>query len=60
MTSPSLTPEQEAKLTEALEASRLLEQQSRTMSERATEIADKYYQRRHDAAVLAQQNLENS
>jgi hypothetical protein len=60
MTSPSLTPEQEAKLTEALEAARLLEQQSRAMSERATEIADKYYQRRHDAAVLAQQTLENS
>jgi hypothetical protein len=60
MTSPSLTPEQEAKLTEALEAAGLLVQQSRAMSERATEIADKYYQRRHDAAVLAQQNLENS
>ncbi len=60
MTSPSLTPEQEAKLTEALEAARLLEQQSKAMSERATEIADKYYERRHDAAVLAQQNLESS
>ncbi len=59
MTSPSLTPEQEAKLTEALEAGRLLEQQSRAMSERATEIADKYYQRRHEAAVSVQQNLEN-
>jgi hypothetical protein len=60
MTLPSLTPEQEANLTEALEAARLLEQQSRAMCERATEIADKYYQLRHDAAGLAQQNLENS
>jgi hypothetical protein len=57
MISPSLTPEQESKLTEALEVARLLEQQAKAMSERATEISDKYYQRRHDAAILAQQNL---
>jgi hypothetical protein len=55
MTLPSLTPEQEAKLTEALEVARLLEQQSKAMSERATEIADKYYQHRHEAAIAAQQ-----
>jgi hypothetical protein len=53
MTLPLLTPVQEEKLTEALEVAGLLEQQSKAMSERATEIADKYYQRRHDAAVLA-------
>jgi hypothetical protein len=54
MTSPSLTPEQEAKLTEALEVARLLEQQSKAMSERATEMADKYYQHRHEAAIASQ------
>jgi hypothetical protein len=57
---PSLTPEQESKLTAALEVARLLEQQAKAMSERATEISEKYYQCRHDAAVLAQQNLESS
>jgi hypothetical protein len=56
MTSPSLTPEQEAKLTEALEIARLLEQQSEAMSERATEIADKYYQYTHEAEIAAQQS----
>jgi hypothetical protein len=55
MTSLLLTPEQEAKLTEALEVARLLEQQSKAMSERATEIADKYYKQRHEAAIAAQQ-----
>jgi Na+/phosphate symporter len=56
MTSTSLTPEQEAKLTEALEVARLLEQQSKAMSKRATEIADKYYKQRYEAAIAAQQS----
>jgi Na+/phosphate symporter len=60
MTSPSLKPEQEAKLTEALEIARLLEQQSKVMSERATEIADKYYKRRHEAAIAAQQSARDA
>jgi hypothetical protein len=60
MTSPSLTPEQEATLTEVLEVATLLEQQSRNMSDRATEIADKYYRRRHEAALAVQKNSGNS
>jgi hypothetical protein len=56
MTSLLLTPEQEAKLTEALEVARLLEQQSKAMSERAIEIAEKYYKQRHAAAIAAQQS----
>lgn len=59
MTSPSLTPEQEATLTEALEVATLLEQQSRDMSDRATEIADKYYKCRHEAALAIQKNSSN-
>jgi hypothetical protein len=55
MTSRSLTLEQEAKLTKVLEIARLLEQQSKAMSERATDIADKYYRERHEAAIAAQQ-----
>lgn len=56
-TSPLLTPEQETKLAEALAAAHLLEQQSREMSECAAEIADKYYKRRHEAAIAAQENI---
>jgi hypothetical protein len=60
MTLPSLTPDQEVVLTEALEVARLLEQQSKEMSDRATEIADKYYKRRHEAALAVQKNSGNS
>ncbi len=54
MTPPSLTPEQEAKLTEALEIAKLFEQKAREMSELATAIADKYYKRLHEAALAAE------
>lgn len=60
MTSPAWSPEQEAKLTEALDVARRLEQQSQQMSERATQISDKYHQYRHEAALTAQQDLGNS
>ncbi len=60
MISSSLTPEQDAKLAEALDVAKRLEQQSKEMSERATEIADKYYKRRHEAAIASQQNAGNS
>jgi hypothetical protein len=60
MISSSLTPEQDAKLVEALDVAKRLEQQSKEMSERATEIADKYHKRRHETAIAAQQNSGNS
>jgi hypothetical protein len=55
-----MSPEQDAKLSEALDVAKRLEQQSKEMSERATEIADKYYKHRHEAVIAAQQNPENS
>jgi ABC-type phosphate/phosphonate transport system substrate-binding protein len=54
MTSPSLTPEQEAKLTEALDAAKILEQQVKDISEFATAIANKNYDRIHEAALTAE------
>lgn len=53
MTKPLLTQEQERKLAEALEITKLLEQKTREMSEQATAIADKYYQRLSEAAQKA-------
>ncbi|MGB8699534.1 MAG: hypothetical protein WCD18_08975 [Thermosynechococcaceae cyanobacterium] len=49
-----MSPKQETKLAEALDVAKRLEQQSKEMSERATEIADKYYKHRHEAAIAAQ------
>lgn len=54
-----MSPEQDAKLSDALDIVKRLEQQSKEMSERATEIADKY-KRRHEAAIVAQQNSDIS
>lgn len=52
--------EQDAKLSETLDIAKRLEQRSKEISERATEIADKYYKRRHEAAIAAQRNSDNS
>ncbi|MGB8699303.1 MAG: hypothetical protein WCD18_07805 [Thermosynechococcaceae cyanobacterium] len=60
MISSSLTPEQDAKLAEALDVAKRLEQQSKEMSERATAIAEKYYKHRYEAAIAAQQKLGSS
>jgi hypothetical protein len=51
-----MSPEQDAKLSEALDIAKRLEQRSKEMSEQVTEIADKYYKRRHEAAIAAQRN----
>ena len=55
----SLTPEQEAKLAEALEVAKLAEQKGREMSELAEAIAQKYYNRLLEAALAAEKRREN-
>lgn len=59
MIQESLTPEQEAKLAEALEVAKLAEQKGREMSELAEAIAQKYYNRLLDAALAAEKRREN-
>jgi hypothetical protein len=54
MTKPSLTEEQEGKLTEALDMAKLLEEKTKEMSEQATAIADKYYKRLSETVQKAE------
>jgi hypothetical protein len=49
MTKGSLTPQQQAKLAEALELAKLAEEKARQMSELATEVANKYQQHLYDS-----------
>lgn len=49
MTEGSLTPQQQAKLAEALELAKLAEEKARQMSELATEVANKYQQHLYDS-----------
>jgi hypothetical protein len=49
MTEVSLTPQQQAKLAEALELAKLAEEKARQMSELATEFANKYQQHLYDS-----------
>jgi hypothetical protein len=48
MTQSSLSPQQQAKLAEALEVAKLAEEKASQMSELATEIANKYQQRLYE------------
>jgi hypothetical protein len=44
MTKVSLTPQQQAKLAQALEIAKIAEEKAMIMSDLATEIANKYHQ----------------
>ncbi|WP_181243886.1 hypothetical protein [Chamaesiphon polymorphus] len=50
MTEGSLSPQQQAKLAEALELAKLAEEKARQMSELATSVANKYQQYLYDSA----------
>lgn len=49
MTQVSLTPQQQAKLAEALELAKQAEEKARQMSELATEVANKYQQHLYES-----------
>jgi hypothetical protein len=49
MTEGSLTPQQQARLAEALELAKLAEEKARQMSELATSVANKYQQHLYDS-----------
>jgi hypothetical protein len=49
MTEGSLTPQQQAKLAEALELAKLAEEKARQMSELATSVANKYQQHLYES-----------
>lgn len=49
MTKVSLSPQQQAKLAEALEIAKLAEEKAMEMSELATEIANKYQQHLYES-----------
>ena len=53
MTKRSLSPQQQAKLVEALEVAQLAEEKASQMSELATKIADKYQQRLYESVQSA-------
>ena len=53
MTQLSLSPQQQAKLAEALEVALLAEEKASQMSELATEIANKYQQRLYESVQSA-------
>ena len=53
MTQRSLSPQQQAKLAEALKVAQLAEEKASQMSELATEIANKYQQRLYDSVQSA-------
>ena len=53
MTQLSLSPQQQAKLAEALEVALLAEEKASQMSELATEIANKYQQRLYQSLKSA-------
>ena len=53
MTKRSLSPQQQAKLVEALEFAQLAEEKASQMSELATKIADKYQQRLYESVQSA-------
>lgn len=53
MKQPSLSPQQEAKLAEALEVAQLAEEKASQMSKLATQTANKYQQHLHKSIELS-------